>query len=559
MISPDGEPVIYDLNAPINTVTVSAEVKDTALSQPMSIVIEPDGRHAWIGAFASDRVARVRDDGEVILRVDLRKPKDDSRQMRGPRGLIFDPDRERLYVYHKLSGTLATIDLASEEPRILSEIPLGATNPMPKPIREGRGFLFDARLSGNGLTACGTCHIDADHDGMAWDLGDPTADLQVVMGADLAIHDETPRERLLHPMKGPMVTQTLRGVRDQAPFHWRGDRPTISHFNPTYHRLMGGDEIADDAMADLTTYLESLSHHPNPNRTLERGLKTDVDGGDATLGRLLFLPHLHHCSICHLLPDGSDHNVDDHRLVRAEQPVKTAPLRLVYQKRHFTPKEGETLSGFGMNHDGTGFSLPRGHFYELDQLSGREFQDLTAFLLSFDTGTAPAAGHAVTLAPTASDPDDSTLALLESQAQAGGIDLIVRGQGHHYHFDPESGVYHDPHSEQDGRTRAELVNALRQEEATLTWMGVPPDMQHAFLSPRTTIAPAATIRRDASGVWLEPMSSDESHLPHWYWQHAADLRGPWRTWAPLRSRVPLSESSGQGYFRLRAIFPTPFN
>ncbi len=28
----------------------------------------------------------------------------------------------------------------------------------------------------------------------------------------------------MHPMKGPMVTQTLRGMAGNAPFHWRGDK-----------------------------------------------------------------------------------------------------------------------------------------------------------------------------------------------------------------------------------------------------------------------------------------------------------------------------------------------
>src|SRR4029079_19285399 len=34
----------------------------------------------------------------------------------------------------------------------------------------------------------------------------------------------TGRVDVFHPMKGPMTTQTLRGLANQGAMHWRGDR-----------------------------------------------------------------------------------------------------------------------------------------------------------------------------------------------------------------------------------------------------------------------------------------------------------------------------------------------
>jgi len=154
---------------------------------------------------------------------------------------VLDEARGLLYVLNKLSSTLTVIDTATDA--VDDELPLSSYDPMPRAVREGRGFLFDARISGNGTMSCGTCHIDADRDGLAWDLGDPGGEMLTVLGANLSVHDTTPRPRVMHPMKGPMVTQTLRGMQTGAPFHWRGDKPTLQSL-PT-HPLQSHGRLAD--------------------------------------------------------------------------------------------------------------------------------------------------------------------------------------------------------------------------------------------------------------------------------------------------------------------------
>jgi hypothetical protein len=88
-------------------------------------------------------------------------------------------------------------------------------------VVNGRRFLYDARkTSSNGEASCSSCHIFGDFDSLAWDLGNPDDDVldnNNPFEFDVGI---TP----FHPMKGPMTTQSLRGMAGEGPMHWRGDR-----------------------------------------------------------------------------------------------------------------------------------------------------------------------------------------------------------------------------------------------------------------------------------------------------------------------------------------------
>jgi hypothetical protein len=104
----------------------------------------------------------------------------------------------------------------------------------------GRPFLYDARFtSSNGEAACASCHIFGDFDSLAWDLGNPDDNVlddnnqfrvPDPLGTSFPDH---------HPLKGPMTTQSLRGMADAGPMHWRGDRSGAN--NP------GGSQFDEDA------------------------------------------------------------------------------------------------------------------------------------------------------------------------------------------------------------------------------------------------------------------------------------------------------------------------
>lgn len=478
-----------DLNAGVDYgLLPNPGAQATALAQPTSLAFSSDGSELWVAAFASDRLALVdAETGAVLARVDLRMGQDtSSAAMRGPRGLVLDEARGRLYALNKLSRGITVVNTAT--PAVEGELPLGGLDPMPRAIKEGRGYLFDARLSGNGTVSCGICHMDADRDGLAWDLGDPGGEMLTVLGANLSVHDTTPRPRTMHPMKGPMVTQTLRGMQNGAPFHWRGDKPTLQSFNSTFDNLMGGSQIPADDMDDLATYLKSLVHHSNPNRNLDRTLPTNFAGGNPVTGRSLYNNHTKsHCAVCHLLPEGSDHNIDLPQEAGLSQPVKTPPLRTTYQRMFYDGRAGaSSLSGFGMLHDGTGSTtlLPTVHPYVLDLLqTQQEFTDVTAFIRCFDTGTARTVGHGRTVSAT-NRADSAVLAdvaLLEAAASITpqhttlDCDLIVRGKvGGVARMFRWTGTAYQGETQAAGTlTRAALLAALSSDDR-LTFMGVLP-------------------------------------------------------------------------------------
>ena len=553
----------HDLNPGIaRAITAHPTSIALALAGPSALAFRGDGQRVWIAAFQSDRIAEIDpSNGAVLRRIDMRQAGEETESMRGPRGLALNADR--LYVLNKISDTLTSI--RPSDGSILSEIPLGSFDPMPSNIRAGRGVIYDARLSGNGSLSCSTCHVDADRDGLAWDLGDPGGNMSTVTSAGLSSHDSTLYTQELHPMKGPLVTQTLRGLAtndadpldpidgDPRPvaaivtkFHWRGDKPSIQSFNPTFANLMGSIQQSSDRMDRMAEYLRSIVHPPNPHLNLDRSLRTDLPQGNAEKGKTVFLNHAQsHCIACHGLPAGTDQNIDDFNLIDQSQPFKNPPLRTVYQRAGiFQPTAGaDSLSGFGLGADGSAHALPTAHSYislasihrpPLTPAKAVALADLTAFILSFDTGTAPAASYDLTL--TSSNKTDSKvltqLSTLESRAAVGENGLVVWGRVsgvlHRYQWSPARSLYLTE-DESTGLTRGALLGLLSGGDA-LTFSGVLPDEtawrstdRNSNGTPDVSEAlPKLTLQREGTSLYLRwPLTG-------WYPESSPDLSPPWR-------------------------------
>src|SRR5882672_5584180 len=238
----------YDLNPGIDyTLLPNPAALATALAQPTAIVFHPSGAFLYVAAFGSDRVGLLDPNGNILGRIELEPtalgPAVDPAHKRGPRGLALNANGHMLYVENRISNTISIVDITKNA--VISEIPVGAFDPTPPLIKNGRGFLYDAKLSGNGTGSCASCHIDADMDHLAWDLGNPFGSITTFVESGLTIQ--------FHPMKGPMTTQTLRGLAGLSPYHWRGDRTNFLHFNGAFASLMGGTPLSDDDMAAYRT------------------------------------------------------------------------------------------------------------------------------------------------------------------------------------------------------------------------------------------------------------------------------------------------------------------
>ncbi len=566
----------FDLNPEVDYSTLpNVDAQAAALAQPTSAVFSPDGSSLWVAAFGSDRLAKVSPGGAVLGRVDVRTPPpgggdNGSRKMRGPRGLVWSSSGDWLYVLNKLSNTVTTVD--TQAGTVVAEVPVGGYDPMPVSIKEGRGFLFDARLSGNGNMSCATCHLDADLDGIAWDLGDPNGGMITVMGTNAAAHQTAPIARSIHPMKGPLTTQTLRGMQFGAPFHWRGDRPTLQSFNPTYDKLMGGSQLATADIDALAAYLQTLQHHPNPNRNLNNSLPTSFAGGNPAAGKALFDDHnKSHCVTCHAGPQGSNNNLDDFRLTDSRDQVKTPPMRTVYQRLFLDRTAGaQSVTGYGLGRDGTGPGnfLPTVHSYDLDNLeTAAEFANVKAYILCFDTGTPPSAAFArtVTSANMAQSAVVADVAALESAAVSWN-DLVVQGvvggKPRAYRYSRSSSRYVSDKAGEAVLTRAQLFALIGPTDA-VTFSGMlfgqglrrSGDRDLNGVLDSDEAKPAVTFYRPAQAAvglaWPEVAGG-------WTLQRSTAPGGPWTT-----VLLPFQRTGGTvrldydpagaktGFFRLR--------
>src|SRR5262249_30584319 len=143
----------------------------------------------------------------------------------------------RLYVLTRFDNSVSVIDTTNSNE--IAHLPL--YNPEPPNVVDGRPLLYDATFtSSNGEASCSSCHIFADFDSLGWDLGNPD---------DIVRNNPNPGgpifgAQAFHPMKGPMTTQTLRGMNSHGPMHWRGDR-TGAYAAPNVQPNSGGfDEHA---------------------------------------------------------------------------------------------------------------------------------------------------------------------------------------------------------------------------------------------------------------------------------------------------------------------------
>ncbi len=552
----------YDLNPGFNyTNFPSLPNKTNALAQPTAIAFGPSGGNYFITAFGSDRVAIVdANSGAVTARIEL-NPNSvgsiaDPKSKRGPRGLALKPGTA-LYVANRISNTLTVIDPVSRT--VIREIPIGSYDPTPTVIRQGRGFLYDAKLSGNGTVSCASCHIDAEMDLLAWDLGNPGGNLETnrmkVAGSQTVVPGGIFSNVVFHPMKGPMTTQTLRGLNGLDPLHWRGERTNFSHFNGAFDALLGGTTLSDADMNLYRSYINTIVYQPNPNQNLDRTLPATFAGGDPNAGRMAYLNTNYstlagiiplRCNTCHALPNGTDRGFTPAAALEEPQDFKVPQLRATYQKMRFTNAPGvPSINGFGLVHDGSDPSLfaflSRSVFgtFANDAVVKR---NLSAFVQCLDTGMAPAVGHARTVASNTVNTAavSNNWSLLEAQAIAGtNIDLVVKGRINGalagLLYQPASNNYFCDKTGVGPFTRAQLA-AFAQSGDTFTLTGVPVGSGRRVGIERRL---NGVLDRDASAPQLRIVASGAKAIVAWSTNGGFVLEAasalPTTDWAPETS------------------------
>ncbi len=485
--------------------------RDKSLAMPLGMDFSPDGNTLYVAAFGSGKIG-VIDVGD--LESGAFDPDSDAAAyhtlpgLGGPSGVLATASR--LYVLTRFDNTVHVLDRSSGTSLDL----LALHSPEPEQIIDGRLFLYDAQqTSSNGEASCASCHLFGDMDDLGWDLGNPD-DVVVANGNPFnpvvpSAGDPLPHE--FHPMKGPMTTQSLRGLANMGPQHWRGDRQGdavagFEAFNVAFPGLVGRDGPL--SAGDMTAFREfalELRYPPNPIRQLDGDFRADEAAGAAMFAGPI-TDIIANCNGCHTLNPANGHFGGDGQTVfdGESQHFKIPHLRNAYQKVGMFgmgPTEGlisvggdfsdqgPQVRGFGYLHDGAIDTLKRffsNSGFDLDDIPE---DDMVAFMLAFPSDLAPVVGQQVTADASNWNATDVSeqVSLLQNRAATaftsellGGVvtecDLIAkvsqggRETGYLYdgagNYDPDDGGAAIPALE-----LRELAQTAGQE---VTWTCVPP-------------------------------------------------------------------------------------
>ncbi|MEY3338375.1 MAG: hypothetical protein RL245_1367 [Pseudomonadota bacterium] len=422
--------------------SIPAAEKSKSLSQPTALVFSPNGETLYTAAFGSSKVAAL----PTSALVSGNYAPDSSRHIdvpAGPAGLAINASGNRLFVYSRIAHAVVVVDVANRS--VLSTRNL--FSPESAAVREGRRFLYDATLSSaNGTVSCASCHVFGDLDHLAWDLGNPDERTELNPNAYLPL---SPRTTIrFHPLKGPMTTQTLRGMRGNGPMHWRGDRTgtaravvrgqtesleeaAFKEFNGAFVGLLGRETpISSAQMQAFTDFAMQLAMPPNPVRALDNSLTTEEAAGrDLYMNFPITL--LGSCDNCHRLrPNNGQFGTNGLMTFeggRITENFKIPQLRNMYTKVGMFGFSadgggvtGAQIRGFGFSHDGALDTLDnffRDPVFLFPPPAAETRRQVTAFVLAFDSDLFPIVGQQVTWRPGASDVIESRLALLRTQAQ----------------------------------------------------------------------------------------------------------------------------------------------
>jgi YVTN family beta-propeller protein len=443
-----------DVNPHINYGVTPGSAGEIAqsLAQPGQGVFNAAGTRFYLAAFGSGKVGVLDGNAAVLARVAVGG---------GPSGVALNEPASRLYVMNRFDNTVSTVNTGTNAQVAVAGVAgPAAFDPSPDVIKRGRKFLYDATLtSGHGDTACATCHIFGNFDNLAWDLGDPQGAFVPYSSAPwVNFAPIGPSTSGFDPMKGPMTTQTLRGLDGLEPFHWRGDRQNFQAFNGAFVGLMGrGTPLSTADMDAYTDFIMTVNFPPNPFRTLDDSLPASLTvpsqtGGGATAagnpsnGQNLFMNvnvdgGAFTCNTCHAVPTGTTNNLFNGNLEGESQDFKIPQMRNMYEKVGFDVIRpglqsgnadnigtAQLKRGFGFLHDGS-VSLTEFLAAGVFNMTTQQERDMFAFTLAFPTESVPAVGRQLTItsANKASGTVVSTAGTLVAQATAARCDLIAKG------------------------------------------------------------------------------------------------------------------------------------
>jgi YVTN family beta-propeller protein len=470
-------------------------IKNHSLSTPLGMAVSSDGARLYVAAFGSSKVGVLN---TAALENNSFDPRTASASYinvtgGGPSGVVLDEARNRLYVMTRFDNAVKSIDLTTRAQVASVALP----NPEPASVVQGRPLLYDAVFSSaNGEASCASCHIFGDKDELAWDLGNPddvaTAHpipKRLASGLEITLFqlvttfpgspiNGTGNPNEFHPMKGPMTTQTLRGLVNAGAMHWRGDRAngffgvdtrtqppfdsnlSFNNFIVAFQGLLGRATMPTaQEMQRFTDFQLQVQLPPNPVRNLDNSLNSAQAAGAAFYfgsrrsdGTTTSADSGFNCNGCHVVNSAQGFFGTDGRasFEGITQIFKIPHLRNIYTKigmfgfpdsRFFDLNEsgnlGDQVRGFGLTNDGVVDTVDRflSAIVFRNNLLGpgvgipdaQTRKNLEQYVLAFDTDLAPIVGQQITLNNTNSAVVNPRIDLLIARARAPFNSKVLGG------------------------------------------------------------------------------------------------------------------------------------
>ena len=457
---------------------------ERSLAQPLGMAVTSDGATLYVAAFGSSKLGVF---STAALEADTFVPSTANHielTGGGPTGVVLDEARRRLYVLTRFDNGISVVNTSTRQE--IGHVRL--FNPEPRSVVEGRPFLYDARTSSShGDSSCGSCHIFGDFDSLSWDLGNPDGVVKANPSPVVPIRPEFGddptfgQNTAFHPMKGPLTTQSLRGMANHGPMHWRGDRnggftsasaqpdtgsydeaEAFKQFNPAFQDLLGrSSQLTPQQLQKFTDFALQIMYPPNPIRRLDNSLTASQQAGrDFFHGTMTFFHGP--CGSCHVVNENANPSEGlrkgffgtDGRSsfdVTTQFP-KVPHLRNAYQKVGMfgapfasgkapeDPFLGDQVRGFGFNSDGSIPTLLHFiHGFDFDPIlnpvgipltpeGAQRKLDMEQYMLVFESNFAPIVGQQVTLTASNGAVATPRIDLLVARANVGECDVVAKGR-----------------------------------------------------------------------------------------------------------------------------------
>jgi len=485
--------------------------RELSVAQPLGMALSGDGNQLYLASFGTDKIAVYQTEDLENDSFEVSGDEQISVSGGGPTAMVLDEARDRIYAYTRFNNGLSIVDTQSKNE--ISNLEL--VNPEPSDIIEGRRHLYNAAThSSHGDASCASCHVFGDVDAMAWDLGNPDETVAANPNRFVNLFLTPEESPMFHPMKGPMTTQSLRGMSNAGPMHWRGDRTgknavegeSLEHaafveFNDAFVELLGRDaQLSDTEMSAFADFALTIKYPPNPIRALDNSLSESQASGRRIYFEEETTGEQFTCNDCHVLDPLNGHfGTDGKSSIEGDdvsQEFKVPHLRNAYQKvgkfghtGRFAGSDdefGDQIKGFGFLHDGSMDTLDnffKGtvfRFHPDDAINDQQRAQVVDFVMAVDSDFAPIVGQQITLSVnSASDSHERLDLLLERAAitePRPECDLIAHGvindQPRGFLYQGEGIFLSDENAQ--SYTDTQLRDLSQQAGGAITFTCVPP-------------------------------------------------------------------------------------